>query len=480
MCLGIPGEVIALQRQRRPALRARCASAASPATSASTTSRRRCVGDFVLVHVGFAIAKIDRDEAARAWQVLEEIGQTPSSTADVRGAVAMKYLDEYRDADVAAGLLARRSRATATRPWVLMEVCGGQTHSIVRYGIDRMLPAEVELVHGPGCPVCVTALETIDRAHAIAAQPGRHLHLLRRHAARARLARRSAARCGPAAPTCAWSTRRSTRSRIARAEPRQAAWCSSASASRPPRPPTRWRCSRRTAQGVPNFSMLVSHVLVPPAIAAILQAPRQPRAGFLGPGPRLRGDRATANTRRWRHATACPIVITGFEPVDLLEGDPDGGAPARGGPRRGREPVRAHASRARATARRSALIAEVFEVIDRKWRGVGAIPKSGYRHALRVPRARRRAAVRGRGHRHRASRAACISGLVLRGLKKPSRLPGVRQDAARRRRRSARRWCPPRAPAPPTTSTGATVRSEAADDAHDGGHPAQGAARAPS
>ena len=82
----------------------------------------------------------------------------------------MKYLDEYRDPELAASL-ARKIRQTVTRPWVLMEVCGGQTHAIVRYGIDRILPAGVELVHGPGCPVCVTALETIDRAHAIAAQP---------------------------------------------------------------------------------------------------------------------------------------------------------------------------------------------------------------------------------------------------------------------------------------------------------------------
>src|SRR6185295_8997403 len=82
----------------------------------------------------------------------------------------MKYLDEYRSSEVAVGL-ARRIAETATRPWVLMEVCGGQTHSIVRYGIDRMIPSQVELVHGPGCPVCVTSLEMIDRAHAIAAHP---------------------------------------------------------------------------------------------------------------------------------------------------------------------------------------------------------------------------------------------------------------------------------------------------------------------
>jgi hydrogenase expression/formation protein HypD len=141
----------------------------------------------------------------------------------------MKYLEEYRDPEVAAGLL-REIRRVARSPWVIMEVCGGQTHSIVRYGIDRMLPPEIELVHGPGCPVCVTALETIDRAHAIAAQPDVIFtsfgDMLRVPGSRGDLL----------------SLRgRGADVRVVYAPLDAVASCSWASASRRPRPPTRWR-----------------------------------------------------------------------------------------------------------------------------------------------------------------------------------------------------------------------------------------------
>ena len=121
----------------------------------------------------------------------------------------MKYLDEYRDGDVAQKIVGEMRRIQ-TRPWVLMEVCGGQTHSIVKNGIDHLLPEGVELVHGPGCPVCVTPLEMIDKAHAIARQAECHLLLLRRHAARARLGWRSVHHQVAWAAMCASSTRRST------------------------------------------------------------------------------------------------------------------------------------------------------------------------------------------------------------------------------------------------------------------------------
>ncbi len=157
----------------------------------------------------------------------------------------MKYVDEYRDAELARGL-ARRIAGAVTRPWVLMEVCGGQTHSIVRYGIDRMLPGEVELVHGPGCPVCVTSLEMIDRAHAIASRPDVIFtsfgDMLRVPGSRGDL-------LAPAQP----GRRRARRLLAARRgahrarEPATAASSSSASASRPPRRPTRWRSSQAQA-----------------------------------------------------------------------------------------------------------------------------------------------------------------------------------------------------------------------------------------
>ena len=99
----------------------------------------------------------------------------------------MQFVNEFRDGELVHGVIEEIKR-TVTRPWMLMEICGGQTHAIMRYGLDQLLPPEIELVHGPGCPVCVTPLELIDRALAIAAQPGRDLHLIWRYAARARLA----------------------------------------------------------------------------------------------------------------------------------------------------------------------------------------------------------------------------------------------------------------------------------------------------
>ncbi len=251
----------------------------------------------------------------------------------------MKYLEEYRDPDVAAGLLREIAR-DVTRPWVLMEVCGGQTHSIVRYGVDRLLPPEVELVHGPGCPVCVTALETIDRAHAIAGAPRRHLHLVRRHAARPRLARRSAvaARARRRRPRRLRAARRGRRSP---ARTPTSGSSSSASASRPPRPPTRWRWCRPGASAWPTS---------PCWSRTCWCRPRSPRScrrrgnrvqAFLGPGHvcAVVGYREyEALAARYRRPDRHHRLRAGRS----AGGDPDGGAPARSGPRRRREPVRAY------------------------------------------------------------------------------------------------------------------------------------------
>ena len=180
-----------------------------------------------------------------------------------------------------------------------MEVCGGQTHSIIRNGIDQLLPDEIELIHGPGCPVCVTPLEMIDRALAIAARPGGHLLLLRRHAARAGLAAAICSRSRRRAATSGSSTRRSTPLSSLPRTP-TARSCSSASASRRPRPRTRWPSIRRATRGLANFSMLVSHVLVPPAIEAIMSSPRLPRQRVPRRRPRVHvmGSLAVRAARR--------------------------------------------------------------------------------------------------------------------------------------------------------------------------------------
>lgn len=329
----------------------------------------------------------------------------------------MKYLDEYRDAGVAAGLLAR-IRAVVTRPWVLMEICGGQTHAIVRYGIDRLLPPEVELVHGPGCPVCVTPLDMIDRAHAIAARPGvifatfgdmlrvpgssGDLLGLRARGADVRIVY---------SPLDALA--------IAAAAPdREVVFFGIGFETTAPANAMALDQARR--RGLSNFSMLVSHVLTPPAIASILQSADNRVQAFLAPGHvcAVAGTRGFESLcRRYR----APMVITGFEPVDLLggmlraveqleagraevencyaRGVPEGGSPA---------------------ARR--LVDEVFEVADRNWRGVGAIPKSGLRirWELREFDAEHRFDV---GAINTKEPASCISGLVLRGKKKPCECP---------------------------------------------------------
>ena len=228
----------------------------------------------------------------------------------------MKYLDEYRDRDVAQALV-RKIAATVTQPWVLMEMCGGQTHSIVRYGLDRLLPPAVELVHGPGCPVCVTSLEMIDRAHAIATQrdvifasfgdmlrvPGSHGDLLR-------LRSRGADVRVVYSPLDALA--------LARANPHKRV-VFFAIGFETTAPANAMAAVQAKKEGLANFSLLVSHVLVPPAIASILQTKGNRVQGFLGPGHvcAVMGFRQyEALVGRYR----VPIVVAGFEPVDLLHG----------------------------------------------------------------------------------------------------------------------------------------------------------------
>ncbi len=329
----------------------------------------------------------------------------------------MKYLDEYRDPELARGLL-DRIRRTLTRPWVVMEICGGQTHAIVRYGIDRLLPEGLELVHGPGCPVCVTALETIDRAHAIAARPGVVFtsfgDMLRVPGSREDLL---SIKARGADIRVVYSPLDAVR--IAREEPsRSVVFFGIGFETTAPANAMALREAKRL--GVSNFSMLASHVLTPPAIASIVQARDNRVQAFLGPGHvcAVTGWRAYESLAA-RYRT--PIVITGFEPVDLLEGIlmcvrqlEQGGAVvenqyARGVVREGNRVARD-------------LVDEVFEVTDRKWRGIGSIPKSGLRirWEYREHDADRIYEVRDIVTHERAS---CISGLVLRGRKKPCDCP---------------------------------------------------------
>lgn len=329
----------------------------------------------------------------------------------------MKFVDEYRDADAVAGV-AEAVRSVITRPHVIMEVCGGQTHSILRYGLDQLLPPEVELVHGPGCPVCVTALETIDRAHAIAQRPevifasfGDMLRVPGTHGDLLQLRARGADVRVVYSPLDAVA--------LARANPdRCVVFFGIGFETTAPANAMALVAAKRDR--VDNFSMLASHVLVPPAIASIMQASDNRVQAFLGPGHvcAITGFRAyEALVARYR----VPIVITGFEPVDLMRGVLLAVRQLERGIAKVENAYARHVGRDGNPAAR-ATIAEVFDVIDRNWRGIGTIPKSGYRisQAYRAYDADHLFDVGGIATREPD---ACIAGLVLRGVKKPCDCP---------------------------------------------------------
>jgi hydrogenase expression/formation protein HypD len=333
----------------------------------------------------------------------------------------VKYLDEYRDGRVAAKVVAELRRI-AKRPWTLMEVCGGQTHAIVKHGIDRLLPEGIELVHGPGCPVCVTPLEQIDKAHAIARQPGVIFtsfgDMLRVPGSQTDLLRLKSTGSDVRivyAPLDAV--------RIAQDNPtREVVFFGIGFETTAPA--NALAITRARQLGVRNFSMLVSQVLVPPSIAAVLQAPGNRVNGFLGPG-----HVCTVMGYREYEAIAVhygvPIVVTGFEPVDILDGVLRAVRRLERGEADAPSSVDNQYARVVSRAGNRAaqqLMWSVFEVCDRAWRGIGSIPKSGLRlkHELHAFDAERRFAVRTVETREPAE---CISGQILRGLKKPHDCP---------------------------------------------------------
>ena len=334
----------------------------------------------------------------------------------------MKYLDEYRNEAVAQKLV-QEIRRIVTRPGVIMEVCGGQTHSIVKYGLDYLLPPEIELVHGPGCPVCVTSLEMIDKAHAIARKPevifcsfGDMLRVPGSEADLFILKSRGAdVRIVYSPIDCL---------KIAKANPDKKVvfFAIGFETTAPANAMSVWQAKQH---GIKNFSILVSHVLVPPSLAAILQSPMNRVQGFLGPGHVC----TVMGYREYEPISArykVPIVITGFEPLDLLEGILLTVHQLEAGK------AEIENQYTRVVAREGNRVAQdlvnkIFEVCDRKWRGVGSIPKSGYK-------------LRDEFREHDAERlfeveeidtqesSLCISGLVLKGVKKPHDCPAFGKE----------------------------------------------------
>jgi hydrogenase expression/formation protein HypD len=333
----------------------------------------------------------------------------------------VKYVDEYRDED-AARALALAIRKAVTRPWTLMEVCGGQTHSIVKHGIDQVLPAEIELLHGPGCPVCVTSLEMIDRAHAIASQPDVTFcsfgDMLRVPGSRGDLLQ---VKARGADVRVVYSPLDALRLAAANPARRVVFFAVGFETTAPANAMAVWQAHRR---GVANFSLLVSHVRVPPAITSILQAPGNRVQAFLGPGhvcTVMGVSEYEPIAQRYR----VPVVVTGFEPIDLLEGVLLAVRQLEAG-QACVENQYARVVRAEGNVASRRLLDEVFEVCDRAWRGVGLLPKSGLRlrHEFRAHDAERLFEVE---YIRASEPAACISGQVLRGLKKPTDCPAFGQ-----------------------------------------------------
>ena len=325
----------------------------------------------------------------------------------------MKYLEEYRDGAAAQEYLAA-IRKLVTRPWTLMEVCGGQTHSIVRYGLDELLPSEITLIHGPGCPVCVTPIHLIDRALAIAMTPGVIFasfgDMLRVPGSSTDLLR---ARAAGADVRVVYSPLDAVA--IAEAEPsKQVVFF--AVGFETTAPANAMAVLMASRKKLSNFSILVAHVRVPPALEALLTSPLCKVQGFLAAG-----HVCTVMGTGEYHAVAAkyrvPIVVTGFEPVDILHGV----AMAVRQLEEGRHEVEiayGRSVRPEGNVPAQRAIEEVFQVVHRTWRGLGEIPDSGLgvRPAFADYDADRRFADSGAPA---VESPECIAGLVLQGIKKP-------------------------------------------------------------
>jgi hydrogenase expression/formation protein HypD len=334
----------------------------------------------------------------------------------------VKYLAEYRDPDLARALIAR-IRTAATRRWVLMEVCGGQTHTIVRQGIDELIADQVEMIHGPGCPVCVTPLEQIDRALAVASRPdviftsfGDMLRVPGSHTDLFQVRARGADVRIVYSPLDAVD--------LARRHPDREVvfFAVGFETTAPANAMAVWRAHQL---GLANFSVLVSQVTVPPAMTAILESPDNRVQGFLAAGhvcTVMGWEEYEPLAARYR----VPIVVTGFEPVDILEGI----AMAVTQLEAGRHAVENQYVRSvRRDGNRPAqeLITRVFRIVDRQWRGIGTIPASGLglRPAFAAFDAERKFDLAGI---RAVEPAACRAGDVLRGRLKPHECPAFGRE----------------------------------------------------
>jgi hydrogenase expression/formation protein HypD len=329
----------------------------------------------------------------------------------------MKYLDEYRNPDIVKKMF-EEIHAITTKPWVIMEICGGQTHSIMKNGIDQLLPDKIELVHGPGCPVCVTPLEQIDKALDIASRPdviftsfgdmlrvpgsSKDLFMVKSEGADVRIV---------------YSTLDAVK--IARENPDKKVvfFAVGFETTAPNNAMAVWQAHR---EGLTNFSILVSHVLVPPAMEALLSSPQNRVQGYLAAGH-------VCTIMGWEEYIPIaakykvPITVTGFEPMDIVEGILLTVHQLEKGTHKV-ENQYARLVKKEGNLPAQDLINKIFQVSDRKWRGIGEIPLSGF-------------SLRPEFEKHDADKVfdlgeikvdeppECISGIILQGLKKPHECP---------------------------------------------------------
>jgi hydrogenase expression/formation protein HypD len=325
----------------------------------------------------------------------------------------MRYIDEYRD-QAAARNYAKLIRQTVTKPWTIMEICGGQTHTIVKYGIEELLPGELALVHGPGCPVCVTPLEIIDKAISIAARPDVIFtsfgDMLRVPGSQKDLL---SVKAEGGDVRIVYSPLDAVKIAQERPDKKVVFLAVGFETTAPANAMSVWQARKL---GLKNFSILCSQVLVPPAMEALLSSPSAVIQGFLAAGhvcTVMGYEEYIPLAAKYK----VPIVVTGFEPVDILQGVFMAVKQLEEG-RAEVENQYARAVRREGNVPARKLLAEVFTTIDRKWRGIGTIPMSGYR--LAEPFAAFDAErVFDVGEVRAEESPLCIAGQVLQGLKKP-------------------------------------------------------------
>ena len=329
----------------------------------------------------------------------------------------MKYLDEYRDGE-RARQLAREIHRVTTRSWNIMEVCGGQTHAIVKFGIDELLPKQITLIHGPGCPVCVTPLEMIDKAIEIAARPGIIFtsfgDMLRVPGSTTDLL---SVKAGGGDVRIVYSPLDAVK--LAEQNPGKEVVFFGVGFETTA-PATAMAVYQAAQKGLKNFSMLISHVLVPPAIEALMSSPNCRVQGFLAAG------HVCTVMGYWEYPPLAakyrvPIVVTGFEPLDIFQGVLMVVQQLESG-RAEVENQYTRAVRREGNQPAQELIRKVFKVVPRKWRGVGEIPQSGLglNDAYAAFDAEKKF---GLADHHVDEPAECLSGLVLQGQIKPHECP---------------------------------------------------------